>query len=71
MKKLELKFENAEGKTVTYALDKPLEPVDPTEVSRVMDEIITQGAFTSKGGNLVAKKSARVVEHIVEEIQLV
>ncbi len=70
MKKLELKFENEDGKTVTYSLDKPIEPVDPEAVKEAMDEIITQDAFTSSGGDLVAKKSARVVERTVEEIAL-
>lgn len=71
MKKIELKFENTDGKTVTYSLDKPIEPVNPTDVAAAMDEILAQNAFTSTGGELVAKKSARLVEHIVEEIELV
>lgn len=70
MKKIELKFENEDGKIVTYALDHPIEPVDPVEVNAVMDEIILQNAFTSTGGDLVAKKSARIVENVVEEIEM-
>lgn len=70
MKKLELKFENADEKTVTFSLEKPLEPVDPSKVSQVMDEIIQQNAFTTSGGELVEKKSARIVENIVEDIDL-
>jgi len=70
MKKLELKFENEDGKTVTYSLEKPIEPVEPEAVKAAMDEIITQNAFTSSGGDLVAKKSARVVDRTVEEIEL-
>ncbi|MFD1848732.1 DUF2922 domain-containing protein [Oceanobacillus bengalensis] len=70
MKKLELKFQNQDGKIVTYSLEKPIEPVDPAAVIAAMDEIISQNAFTSTGGDLVLKKSARVVENIVEEIDL-
>ena len=70
MKKLELKFENEDGKTVTYSLEKPIDPVDPEAVKEAMDEIITQNAFTSSGGDLIAKKSARVVDRTVEEIAL-
>jgi len=70
MKKLELKFENEDGKTVTYSLEKPIEPVDSEAVKEAMDEIITQNAFTSSGGDLIAKKSARVVDRTVEEIVL-
>lgn len=70
MKKLELKFLNEDGKTVTYSLDKPIEPVEPATVNAAMDEIIAQDVFTSSGGDIVSKKSARVVENIVQEIDL-
>lgn len=70
MKKLELKFTNFDGKTVTYSLDQPVEPVDTEAVNAAMDEIIAQNAFTSSGGDIVAKKSARVVDRTVEEIDL-
>ncbi|WP_085994142.1 DUF2922 domain-containing protein [Oceanobacillus senegalensis] len=70
MKKIELKFTNEDGRTVTHSLEHPIEPVDPAAVNAAMDEIIAQDAFTSTGGNLVAKKSARVVENIVEDIDL-
>ncbi|WP_174615041.1 DUF2922 domain-containing protein [Virgibacillus ihumii] len=70
MKKLELKFLNADGKTVTYSLDKPVEPVDPAAVKAAMDEIIAQNAFSSSGGDLLSIKSARVVERNVVDIEL-
>ncbi|WP_209121642.1 DUF2922 domain-containing protein [Alkalihalobacillus sp. BA299] len=69
-KKLELIFENEQTKTVTLSLDNPVYPVDPAAVSAAMDAIITQNAFTSAGGNLVLKKSARVVDRTVEMIAL-
>ncbi|WP_026907643.1 DUF2922 domain-containing protein [Paucisalibacillus globulus] len=71
MKTLELKFENTDGKIVTYSLEQPIEPVDSAAVAAAMDTIIAENAFTSSGGNLVAKKSARVVERNVEDIELV
>lgn len=70
MKKLELFFQNEEGKTVKYTLDYPIEPVNPQAINDAMDEIITQNAFQSSGGDLVAKTRARVVENIVDEIDL-
>lgn len=70
MKKLEMRFENQEGKVVTYSIDYPNEPVDPAAVNAAMDEVIAQDAFTSSGGNLVGKRSARVVEQIVEDIEI-
>ena len=71
MKTLELKFENADGKIVTYSLEQPIEPVDPVAVAAAMDTIIAENAFTSSGGNLVAKKSARVVERNVEDVEII
>ncbi|WP_026570722.1 MULTISPECIES: DUF2922 domain-containing protein [Sediminibacillus] len=70
MKKLELKFLNEEDKTVTISLDQPVEPADPAAVNAAMDEIINQNTFFSSGGDLVSKKSARIVERNVEEIEL-
>lgn len=70
VKKIELKFLNEDDKTVTYSLEKPVEPVDPAAVSSAMDEILTQNAFTSSGGDLVSKKSARIVDINVVEIEL-
>jgi len=70
MKTIELKFTNQDGRTVTYSLDDPIEPVDANAVGEAMDEIIAQNAFTSSGGDVVAKKSARVVERNVQDIDL-
>lgn len=70
LKTIELKFENEEGKTVTISLDAPVEPVDPVAVNAAMDAVIAQNAFFSSGGDLVGKKSARVVERNVTEIEL-
>ncbi|MEC5423483.1 DUF2922 domain-containing protein [Virgibacillus sp. C22-A2] len=70
MKKLELKFENYDGKIVTYVIDNPIEPVDSAAVNAAMDEFIAQNAFTSGGGDLISKKSARLVERTVEDVEL-
>lgn len=70
MKTLELRFENEEGKNVTISLDNPVEPADPATINAAMDEIIAQNAFESSGGELVAKKSAQIVERNVTQIEL-
>ncbi|MDC3417556.1 DUF2922 domain-containing protein [Aquibacillus salsiterrae] len=70
MKTLELKFGNQEDKVVTVSLENPVEPVDAVAVNAAMDAIITQNAFFSSGGDLVTKKSARIVERNVADIQL-
>lgn len=69
-KKLEMIFENEEGKKVTLSLDNPMEPIDPTAVTAAMDTIIEQNAFNSSGGDLIRKHSARIVGRIVEPIEL-
>ncbi|WP_068675231.1 DUF2922 domain-containing protein [Oceanobacillus sp. Castelsardo] len=70
MRKLELKFTNEDGKIVTYSLENPIEPVNPSAVSAAMDTIINENAFTSTGGDLIEKHSARIVENTVEEIDM-
>ncbi|MEJ8767828.1 DUF2922 domain-containing protein [Oceanobacillus sp. HCA-5259] len=70
MKRLQLQFENQEGKVVTYTLDDPVEPINHEAVNEAMDTIIAQNAFNSSGGDLVAKRSARIVEQITEDIEI-
>lgn len=67
---IELKFENEEGKTVTYSLDEPVDPFDEEAVNEAMDTILSEDAFTSSGGDLVRKKEARIVERSVTDIPL-
>ncbi|MDL4843095.1 DUF2922 domain-containing protein [Aquibacillus rhizosphaerae] len=70
MKTLELKFLNEEEKIVTLSLDNPVEPADSAAIEQAMDEIIAQNAFFSSGGDLVSKKSARIVERNVFDIEV-
>lgn len=70
MKRLELFFENEEGRSVKYTLDDPIEPVDEAAVREVMNEIVEQDVFHTTGGGIVALRRARVVEQTVEEIAI-
>jgi hypothetical protein len=70
VKKLELKFLNEEGRTVTITLDEPIEPTDPVAINAAMDAILTENCFYSSGGDLVEKKEARIVERNVYEVEL-
>ena len=70
MKRLALLFENEEGRTVTFSLDEPVDPVDPEAVSAAMDEVLAQNVFESNGGELVKKKGARIVERYVTDIEI-
>lgn len=69
-KKLELKFLNAENRTVTVSLNDPVEPVDALQIEQAMDTILTENCFFSSGGDLVSKKEARIVERNVTDIPL-
>lgn len=70
MKKIELRFRNADDKLVRFELENPVDPIDPVVVNEAMDAIIQENVFTSSGGDLLTKESARIVEQIVEEIEL-
>lgn len=69
-KKIELKFENEEGRTVTYSLDNPVEPFEVDDINTAMDAILSANVFTSSGGDIAAKKGARIVERNVTDIPL-
>lgn len=69
-KRIELIFKNEEGRNVILSLDNPVDPVDPTLVAQVMDQVIAEGAFISNGGSLISKFGARIVERTIENIDI-
>ena len=69
-KTLELHFLNLEGKTAKVNVDSPIDPVDQQLLSTAMDGILAANIFITNGGELVAKKGARIVERNVTEIEL-
>lgn len=69
-KRLELLFENEEGRQVTISLHDPIEPVDPEQVVDVMQTIIDKDVLTSSGGDLVSIRGARITAQQVEVIDL-
>lgn len=69
-KKLELLFENEEGRQVTVSLDDPIEPIDPELVKDAMQTIINGNTLISSGGDIISIRGARLVEHYVETIEL-
>lgn len=70
-KTLEMQFTNEDGKTASISIENPIEPVDPQAVSAAMDTILSANVFLTSGGDLVAKKGARVVERNVETVEIV
>jgi hypothetical protein len=69
-KSLELQFVNQQGKIVRIVLENPIEPVNASQVSAVMDTIIAANIFTSNGGDFVAKQGARLLQQEVTEVSL-
>ncbi|GAE33682.1 DUF2922 domain-containing protein [Halalkalibacter akibai] len=69
-KRLELIFENEMGGNVTLTLDNPVYPANPVVISSAMDSIVAQNVFTSTGGEIKAKKAARIVDRTVEVIDI-
>lgn len=60
VKTLELVFRNEAGQEVTLSLADPKDVLTKTEAEAVMQDIITNNIFTSKGGDLVSAVDARV-----------
>ncbi|WP_026690338.1 DUF2922 domain-containing protein [Alteribacter aurantiacus] len=69
-KRLELQFLNMEGRTVTLAVEDPVEPTNAQQISDVMDDILDDSIFMTTGGPLVSKRGARIVERTVEAIDI-
>lgn len=69
VKRLELRFETAEGKTKVIGVDQPIENLDPLIVQAAMEEIISQDMFEVEGIKVFTKiKDARYVTRTVEDI---
>jgi hypothetical protein len=70
-KTIELHFSNSLGKATKLTVDAPQEPINPTAVKQVMENIIAAGVFGGSAGSLVSTKEARLVENHVTEYELV
>jgi len=67
-KTLELQFNTRDNKPFSITLTEPVEPVNPVSIAAAMDAIITQNCFTTSGGDVVAKKGARIIERNENDI---
>ncbi|MCO7128091.1 DUF2922 domain-containing protein [Sporolactobacillus shoreicorticis] len=70
MKRLNLVFLNAEGKSVTLSLNDPIEPADPAAIKDAMNTIIEENVFRSLSGDITAVKSARISENNTIPVEL-
>lgn len=65
---LRMVFLNSLNKQVTINLNNPKDTLTAAEVQGAMDTVITKNIFTSSGGDLVAKVSARIIDTSTNEL---
>ncbi|AYC29495.1 DUF2922 domain-containing protein [Paenisporosarcina cavernae] len=65
---LELQFETATGKAITFSVDEPREDVTALDVQNGMQAIIDSQVFYVEGNAISVAKSARIVERNVTEL---
>jgi len=62
---LQMTFLNQAGGRVTISLDEPKDTLTSTEILAAMDLIIAKNIFSTSGGDLVTKDSARIIDRTV------
>lgn len=65
---LRMVFLNALNKQVTVSLNNPKDTLTAAEVQGVMDTVIARNIFTSSGGDLVSKVSARIIDTTTNDL---
>ncbi|HHW62141.1 MAG TPA: DUF2922 domain-containing protein [Syntrophomonadaceae bacterium] len=70
-KVLEMSFSTELGRTQRIRVYDAREDLTPAEIGSTMDEIIARNIFSSSGGQITGKVSARLVTTTVEEFDLV
>lgn len=65
---LRMVYLNEVNKQVTINLSNPKETLTALEVQGVMDTVIAKNIFSSSGGDLVSKVSARVIDTTTNEL---
>lgn len=61
-----LTFKNEDGGNVTITINPVRDDLEGSDLEAVMDTIIAENCFTSKGGDLVEKVKATIVDIVVE-----
>lgn len=68
-KTLELNFDAEKG-PVKVSIRNPKNPVSPVEIKTAMEKMVQANIFTTTNGDLVAVKSARLVDRSTQDIEL-
>ncbi len=69
-KYLELRFLNEAGGKVTIRVNDPKEGLTAEEVKTAMETIIDKNVFSSRGGDLAAIDSARIISRETVELAI-
>jgi hypothetical protein len=67
---LEMQFINASGRTSTVRVPNVIDPYTGAAAAVLMDSIVTKNIFTTSGGDLISKDSARIVVTDVTDLEL-
>ncbi|MGI6686187.1 MAG: DUF2922 domain-containing protein [Bacillota bacterium] len=69
MKKvLRLSFGAQDGTTMSITLDNPKVGLSKAEIENVMDTVIALNIFDAAGGDLVAKKDAKIIDTVTNDM---
>lgn len=67
-KVLRMSFEAQDGTTMSLTLDNPKMDLTSTEIEGAMDVVLAKNIFAPAGGDLVAKKDAKIVDTITNDM---
>jgi len=67
-KTLRMSFAVADGSTMSISLDNPKMGLTQSEVEGAMDTVIAKNIFAAAGGDLVAKKDAKIIDTVTNDM---
>jgi len=67
-KVLRMSFAAVDGSTMSLTLDNPKMGLTQAEVEGAMDTVIAKNIFAGTGGDLVAKKDAKVIDTVTNDM---
>lgn len=70
MKTLEMIFATSDGGTMRITVSNPKIPIDPAQVTAVMDLVVPKQLFATMSGRIIGKKSARVVDQTATPVSI-
>lgn len=68
--KLEMEFLDKANKKFIITLDEPRTDLNPVQVKKAMDSILTQNIFLSSMGDLESVNDARIITTTVNKLEI-